>query len=275
MAQLAQCFKKTTVAESLVEEGMATDSVDPGERSHAGTPVVPGIVLGKAQPKKPKDGATKRGQKIGSKSSFTKSTGYSRGTGRPDSKLPTRKEAKASPIPGVMQGRSPATGLVTTVAGPSRGKTALGEEPALLRICMKKKRLQKEAKAQMVTASQLGNRASAQELQKERKRRTTGSGTAPGKKIGGTPARERAGRQKGPVASDTSPEAKVVRRPSKRGEKFAKFRETREPETGLQRARPDRDRRDRDPETGLQRARPDRDRDREPETGWMASYRLL
>ena len=148
MAHLAQCFKKTTVAESLVEDSMITDSVDPGERSHAGTPVAPGIALGKAQPRKPKDGATKRGQKIGSKSGFNKSIGYSKGTGRPDSKLPIRKGAKASPIPRVVQGRSPAMGLVTTVAGPSRGKTALGEEPALLRICMKKKRLQKETSHQ-------------------------------------------------------------------------------------------------------------------------------
>ena len=86
------------------------------------------------------------------------------------------------------KGRSTAPGLVTTVAGPSRGKTAPGEEPALLRIALKKKRLQKEAKAQLVTASLLGNRASAQGLQKERKRRITGTGTAPGRKTGVTPA---------------------------------------------------------------------------------------
>ena len=93
MAHLAQCFKKTTVAESLAEDSMVTDSVDPGERSHAGTPVAPGIVLGLAPARKPTDRATKGEQRIGSKSSFTKSTGYSRGTGRPDSKPPIRKGA--------------------------------------------------------------------------------------------------------------------------------------------------------------------------------------
>ena len=91
MAHLAQCFKETTVAESLVEDSMVTGSVDPGERSHAGTPVAPGIVLGLAPARKPTDRATKGEQRIGSKSSFTKSTGYSRGTGRPDSKPPIRK----------------------------------------------------------------------------------------------------------------------------------------------------------------------------------------
>ena len=131
-----------------------------------------------------------------------------------------------------VQGKSPAPGLVTTIAGPSQGKAAGGAEGALQRICVKKKRLQKEAKAQLVTAGQLGNRASTQELQKERKRRVTGSRAAPGRKTGATPSKEKAGRQRGSVASDISPEAKVVRKPTKRGDKFDKFWAAREPEAG-------------------------------------------
>ena len=58
MAHLAQCFKQTKVTEGFLEEDMATDLVDPGDWSHAGTPVAPGIAVGKKNRKtrKPKGG---------------------------------------------------------------------------------------------------------------------------------------------------------------------------------------------------------------------------
>ena len=139
MAHLTQTLRKTTVAETLIESSMDTDAVNPGERSHAGTPVAPSIVPGEDfapviplrthtghkgvdhVEKTLKHGASTKGQKAGSKGGFTKATGYSRGAARSDSsRLPIRKGAKASPMAHVVPGKSPAPGLVTTIAGPSQ-----------------------------------------------------------------------------------------------------------------------------------------------------------
>ena len=103
MAHLTQTLRQATVAETLMESSMDTDTVDPGERSRVGTPVAPGIAPGKDSvlvipigtqtghkgvdqvEKTFRHGASTKGQKAGPKGGFTKATGYSRGAARSDS----------------------------------------------------------------------------------------------------------------------------------------------------------------------------------------------
>ena len=150
MAHLTQTLKQTTVAETLMESSMDVDAVNPGERSRVGTPEEPGVMPGQefvldipirtqTEPKgveqvgkASKYGVSPRGQKAGSKGGFTKATGYSRGAARSGgSKLPIKTGAKAFPRVQLVLGKSPAPGLVTTIAGPSQGKAAGEEESAL------------------------------------------------------------------------------------------------------------------------------------------------